>query len=210
MEIRSPRISPRCSRSRWRNSRGRAGTDTQPRRQGLHLRYHPARRRAVARVPPQRGPETDPGPPARTTRRRRDRGRVSDLLGRGLRGDPRGGQAGRDAGERAVHLRPLARRPGGYRPLLGGGEVRAEAAHPHVRGDLGHSSEIQAPEVAGRGAEGGGRGRHPRPRLLRRRRVLTGGRLALGLRLHVRRPLGGDRGRCRHHQYPRHGRLRDP
>jgi len=84
----------------------------------------------------------------------------------------------------------------------GGGEVRDEAADPHLRGYFRHPPQVQAAEVARRGDEGGRGGGAARARLLRGRRVLAGGRLAIRLRLHVRRPRGLRRRRRAHDQHP--------
>jgi len=88
------------------------------------LRHDAAGRRAGARLLHEHDGEARDGPAAGPAPGRRHRGRLPDLVGRGLRGHPRGGPPGGHPGQRAVDLRPLARRPGRHRPLLGSGEVR--------------------------------------------------------------------------------------
>ena len=76
----------------------------------------------------------------------------------------------------------------------------ATSRHPH---------RAQAADHARGRAGPGARGRRARQAVLRRRRVLAGGRQPLGRRVHGRGREGGDRGGRDHDQHPGHGRLHD-
>ena len=96
----------------------------------------------------------------------------------------------------------------GRRPGVGGGAPRRAQPDPHLPGHLRAAHEEEAPDDP-RPGEGRGRGeRRPGQGLHRGRRVLAGGRVPLGPRLHVRGL--PDRGRQRRDdaEHPRHGRLR--
>ena len=156
-----------------------------------HLRHHPARRRAVARRLDEPGRKAPHRRGARGDGRRRDRGRLPDLLARRLRGRARDRQAGQDLDR----LRPGARRPRRHRAGGGGDRARPARAHPHLHLHQPAAHEVQAAAGAGPGLRARHRQRHLRAPLHRRRRVVVRGRLAQRPRLPVPLRRSGDRRR---------------
>ena len=104
-------------------------------------------------------------------------------------------------------LRAGARQLRRHRPLLGGGEPRAAAAHPHL-----HRHLAAAPRVPGAARQGGDgradpRHRDPRPQPLRQRAVVADGRDPHRARLPGAGLRDRDQGGRHHDQHPRHRRL---
>ena len=178
-----------------------------PVRQGprRHLRHHVARRRAMPRRHHDHEEKLEVAELLDADGRRHHRGRLSDRLGRRLRGRARDRQAHQECGR----CRACARGVQGHRPRAEAIKPAPRRPHPYLRLDLAGAHEVQAAEGAARGARDGDRAGHPGAQLHRRRRVVVGGRHPHRARLPLPLRRGRDQGRRDDDQPARHRRLHD-
>ena len=155
----------------------------------IHLRHHPARRRAGPRLLDEHGREAAARAAAPGAGGRRDGGGVPHRV----EGRRRGGAPHRVRDRRTGHRRPRPLQPRRHRVRGRVREAGAALAHPHVHRDLRPAPRAEAPHLARRVPAVGGRQRQAGPLVHRRRGVLGRGRHAQRHRLPV--PGGRDRDR---------------